>query len=434
MYPTKEQLLAFASQFSKEEGFALLFSGGDFSTSTRSFLGLFPRRIVHALSSASQNPWNSLSEQIKEGFWFGYLSYEMGLGTFDTSLSDQSPLASFVHCAVVFCVDHVLGTMEVRYQEDITAEEKKKIEPFLEGKIQDFALNDLDIRLKDSLISAEEYEQKIEIILEEIKKGNVYQVNLSHRAEWINHSDPFQIYCHLLKRNPVPFSAFLNFSDKTIVSLSPERFLSLEKGLLASYPIKGTAARGESFEEDQKSLDYLLHSEKEKAELLMITDLMRNDLGKVCKRGSVKVPKLASCEAYTNVFHMNSVIEGIIDEKYSFWEVLAACFPAGSITGCPKKSAMKLINKLEQSTRGVYTGAIGYIDCLQGFDFNVAIRTLEISGLNVSVRLGGGITIDSNPFSEYQETLHKGKTFFNTFHSEVRDYLTTENSEITEIV
>jgi para-aminobenzoate synthetase component 1 len=415
LLPTKEQILAFVSNFSKDEGAALLLSGGDFSTSERSFIGLFPRKIVSIPAEPVKDPWEILSEKVQNGFWFGYLSYEMGHWSVPKMLcrykSQGEDLAAFIFCAVIIVIHHQTGTVEVRYQDKLSISEQTRIAPFLNGDYSSLSLSTPQIKLNYPLTGIEEYSELLKHILDWIRDGQVYQVNLSHCVEWINYSDPFQMYCQLFLDNPSPFSAYLHFEKRSIASLSPERFLKLEKGVLSSYPIKGTSARSADPEEDMLNKQYLLTSEKENAELLMITDLMRNDLGRVCLPGSIQVPKVKHCESYNNVFHLNSIIQGSVDKTKNFWEVIYSCFPAGSITGCPKGKAMELINILEKSTRGIYTGSIGYIDFSNGFDLNVAIRTVEIKGIKSKLRLGGGITIDSEINNEYCETLHKGRSF-----------------------
>lgn len=416
MPPTKEQILAFVSSFSLEEGTVLLLSGGDFSTAERSYIGLFPRKIITIEANPSENPWEVLSNRVREGFWFGYLSYEMGHWSVPKQLkyyrNKGEALAEFVFCAAIIVIDHKEGSVEIKYQDELTQCEKQRVKPFLNGEYASKKILASKLSLSGSIISLKEYQKKISEILDWIINGHVYQVNLSHSVEWHGVLDPFATFCQLFESNPPPFSAYMHFNSRTIASLSPERFIQLKNGILSSTPIKGTCPRGATSQEDLENKNYLLSSSKENAELLMITDLMRNDLGKVCLPGSVKVPQVVNCETYENVFHLNSLIQGNVDPSKNYWEIIAACFPAGSITGCPKGRAMELINILEQSTRGIYTGSIGYVDFQNGFDFNVAIRTADISGNSVKVRLGGGITIDSLPHKEYQETLHKGQTFF----------------------
>lgn len=196
------------------------------------------------------------------------------------------------------------------------------------------------------------------------------------------------------------------------MSSSPERFLQKRGNVLETRPIKGTAPRGKTVAEDLNHKKNLLKSEKELAELMMITDLMRNDLGKISVNGSVEVSLLCGCEAYHNVFHLFSIVRSRVLAKFHPLEIVRACFPGGSITGCPKLRAMEVIAELEQRPRGIYTGSIGYFSQNGDFDLNIAIRTLMMTEGKINVQLGGGIVIDSQPRKEYEETYHKGRSIF----------------------
>jgi para-aminobenzoate synthetase component 1 len=244
-----------------------------------------------------------------------------------------------------------------------------------------------------------------------IHAGEIYQANLSQQFVFSGTCRPFSIFFQLAQLNPAPFSAYLKVDDFAIVSSSPERFLSCSDGILETRPIKGTAPRGKTEEEDCHLKEQLLASEKEKAELLMITDLMRNDLGRLSMPGTVKTLKLWECESYTNVFHLVSTIQSKSLDIHPVDKV-RACFPGGSISGCPKLSAMEAIQRIEKRRRGIYTGGIGYFTENGDFDFNIAIRTLLIEKEKLTVQVGGGIVADSDPEKEYQETLHKGASIF----------------------
>jgi para-aminobenzoate synthetase component 1 len=197
-----------------------------------------------------------------------------------------------------------------------------------------------------------------------------------------------------------------------MISTSPERFLCKKDQWLETRPIKGTIQRGKTVEEDEILKKKLLSSSKERAELLMITDLMRNDLGKISVIGSVQALEIWRCEAYTNVFHLLSIIRSQARPELTPLDIVRSCFPGGSITGCPKLRAMEVIDQLEERSRGIYTGAIGYFTGGGNFDLNIAIRTLVANNHFFSLQLGGGIVIDSNPEEEYQETLFKGASIF----------------------
>lgn len=257
-------------------------------------------------------------------------------------------------------------------------------------------------------ITAAEFCQQVRAAQEEIAAGNIYQVCLAHRFRAKSTiEDPWPFYLALRKHSPAPFAAYLNLGEETILSSSPECFLKIEGRHIVTRPIKGTRPRGKSKEDDERLAQELQHSSKEKAELVMITDLLRNDLGRVCDYGTIATPQLLTLERYPQVFHLVSTIEGELRKEVSHVEALAACFPGGSISGAPKKKAMEIIERLESAPRGLFTGAIGYF----GFDgksqFNIAIRTVTIRDGMAEFHVGAGITCNSLPEEEWQETLHK---------------------------
>ena len=242
-----------------------------------------------------------------------------------------------------------------------------------------------------------------------IEQGEIYQVNLSQCFSAPLQQDPFLIYQKLRTLNPAPFSAYFNFGGGEILCSSPERFISVtQEGLIQTEPIKGTVKRGKTEKEDQKFKTFLLESEKNRAELMMIVDLERNDLGKICQFGSIHVPTLYELRTYATVHHLVSVIRGKLKTN-SFSEIIKATFPGGSITGAPKLRAMQIIDELEPHNRGIYTGSIGYIDYRRQIDLNIAIRTLIHQNGNFYFPMGGGIVCDSTPLNEYEETFHKGQ-------------------------
>ncbi|KXZ39733.1 para-aminobenzoate synthetase component 1 [Alkalithermobacter thermoalcaliphilus JW-YL-7 = DSM 7308] len=265
------------------------------------------------------------------------------------------------------------------------------------------------IKLKSNF-KKEDYIKAINKIKNYIETGDVYQVNLTQRFEGeINVSD-YEIYRDLRRISPAPFGALLRFDDAKILSNSPERFIKCVDKIIQTRPIKGTRPRGRTKKEDQMYKNELINSEKDKAELLMIVDLERNDLGKVCQIGSVKVPELFKLEEYSNVHHLVSTVIGKLKDECDAVDIIKATFPGGSITGAPKIRAMEIIDELEPNKRNVYTGSIGYIGFDGNLDFNIAIRTIVKKGEKIYFQVGGGITWDSNPNEEYEETLHKAKS------------------------
>jgi len=260
-----------------------------------------------------------------------------------------------------------------------------------------------------SNFSREDYIKIVERAREYIRNGDIFQVNLSQRFEVEIHNEPYKLYFELRRKSPAPFSAFLNFEDIQIISTSPERFIKLEGDRVETRPIKGTRPRGKNKEEDNYFKKKLMESAKDKAELTMIVDLERNDLGRVCKIGSVNVERDREIEEYANVFHTVSTVTGELKDGKDIIDCIYAAFPGGSITGAPKIRAMEIIEELEPYKRNVYTGAIGYIGFNGTSDLNIAIRTVLIKNKKAYFSVGGGIVWDSDPLKEYEETLHKGQ-------------------------
>lgn len=263
----------------------------------------------------------------------------------------------------------------------------------------------------------EEYMQAIEDIRDYIVRGHVYQVNMSQRFETSFSGDPYELFTGMFKRNPAPFFAYINAGDHHIVSTSPERFIELRGNRVETRPIKGTRPRGKTPEEDLQNKNDLANSPKDDAELSMIVDLLRNDIGKVCSAGSVKVREHKRIEAYKNVFHNVSIIDGILDDDKSAVDLIRATFPGGSITGCPKIRSMEIIDELEPVRRHLYTGSIGYIGFHDSMDLSIAIRTATIKDSRLVFSVGGGIVYDSDPADEFQETLDKGQTLMQAISS-----------------
>ncbi len=255
----------------------------------------------------------------------------------------------------------------------------------------------------------EGYLRAIARIKEYIEAGDVYQVNLSQRFEAPLSCHPYELYRRLRQRSPAPFSSYLNFGGRQVISSSPERFLRLQEGRVETRPIKGTRPRGRNAQEDAKLSRELLASEKDRAELLMIVDLERNDLGRVCEIGSIRVDEMYRLETHPTVFHLVASVSGKLPPQADVFDCFRAAFPGGSITGAPKIRAMQIIDELEPHRRHIYTGAIGYLGFNGNCDLNIAIRTIQCIGGRACYHVGGGIVWDSDPESEYQETLDKGR-------------------------
>jgi para-aminobenzoate synthetase component 1 len=260
-----------------------------------------------------------------------------------------------------------------------------------------------------------DYLEAVERIRRYIAAGDVYQVNLSQRFETDFGGDPFALFQALYRRNPAPFFAFVNGGDHQVVSTSPERFVRLADRQVEARPIKGTRPRGDTIRQDRDNREALEKSPKDDAELSMIVDLLRNDIGKVCRPGSVRVSCHRRVEAYRNVYHLVSIVEGELDPGKTATDLIRATFPGGSITGCPKIRSMEIIDELEPVARHLYTGSIGYIGLEGTMDLSIAIRTATIHKERMVFSVGGGIVYDSDPAEEYDETLHKGKTLLSIF-------------------
>ena len=252
-----------------------------------------------------------------------------------------------------------------------------------------------------------EYLQMVRRAQEYIAAGDIYQVCLAHRFSTTFVGDPWPLYQKLREASPAPYAAYLSLGDETILSSSPECFLKMSGRKILTRPIKGTRPRRLDHTEDEREASELCSSPKEIAELIMITDLERNDLGSVCEYGTVTAPRLVELERYAQVFHLVSTVEGILREEVSHVAAVAACFPGGSISGAPKKRALEIIQELEPTPRGLFTGAIGYFGYNGESQFNIAIRTLVIRDGMAEFHVGAGITADSDPEKEWEETLHK---------------------------
>lgn len=256
-------------------------------------------------------------------------------------------------------------------------------------------------------ISQHQYSQKIAKIKAYIEAGDCYQVNFAQHFVADYEGDPWLAYRQLRTVLPSPFSAFLSWQDKAVLSLSPERFIKLSGRQVETKPIKGTAPRGITVAEDQANAIALVNSTKDRAENLMIVDLLRNDLGKSCRSGSIRVPKLFNLESFANVHHLVSTVTGTLAPGKSALDLLAGCFPGGSITGAPKKRAMEIIAECEQMQRSIYCGSVGYISACGHMDTNIAIRTMAASAGKMHCWGGGGIVTDSTAESEYEESINK---------------------------
>ncbi|MDD5680773.1 MAG: aminodeoxychorismate synthase component I [Candidatus Omnitrophica bacterium] len=260
-----------------------------------------------------------------------------------------------------------------------------------------------------SNFTKDSYRKAIGKVKEYIREGDIYQVNLSQRLSCDFDGDSFELYKTLRRINPAPFAAYLNFEDFQIVSASPERFIKISDRHIETRPIKGTRPRGRDEKEDAGLREELMRSEKDRAEHLMIVDLERNDIGRVCEYGSVRPEEFIIVETYSTVHHLVSTVAGKLKDGVDVIDCLCNCFPGGSITGAPKIRAMEIIEEIEPAKRGIYTGSVGYIDTSGDADLLIIIRTIIIKGGTAHFQVGGGIVADSDPDKEYDETMDKAR-------------------------
>lgn len=345
----------------------------------------------------------------------GYISYDTGrileelpdTSNEDFNISDMKFI--FYKNIIVFDLEN-----KKQYITSISDNDCNEELDYLEKKInsaniikeQDFESVNKNFK---SNFEKEDYKNAITKLKNYIVNGDVYIANMTQRFYTENEEEPFEIYKKLRTINKAPFSAYMNFEDFQVISSSPERFIEINKGKVVTRPIKGTRPRGKNEEEDIKNSLELINSEKDRAELLMVVDLERNDLSKVCKPHSVKVTELFKLEKYATVFHLVSTVEGILKDNVSAVKCIKECFPGGSITGTPKIRAMEIIEELEGLKRNLYTGSIGYFDFRGNADFNIAIRTIIKKDNKAYFGVGGGITYDSIEEDEYNETLDKAR-------------------------
>lgn len=264
----------------------------------------------------------------------------------------------------------------------------------------------------------EAYFKAIQKAKDLIARGDIYQVNLSQRFECFYEEDPFDLYLALRHINPAPFACYLNFGRFKIVSASPERFVKIKDRYIETRPIKGTRPRGVDPASDSQLKRELLSSSKDRAEHVMIVDLERNDLGRICEYGSVRPTEFIIVETYATVHHLVSTVSGRLRQDRGIIDCLENCFPGGSITGAPKIRAMEVIEELEPTKRGIYTGSIGYIDFCGNADFSIVIRTIVIKDNKAYFQVGGGIVADSDAEKEYQETLDKARALMEAIRIE----------------
>ncbi len=355
--------------------------------------------------------------------YFGYGAaswFEPVLGDLGSN-ADGADDAGFMLFDTVLAFDHVQHRILIIANARVTADDDlESLYQFACAKI-----SFLERELERSLSSArtpgaaplevrsnqtkEAFEANVRTAKEHIAAGDIYQVVLSQRFESNVDADPFTVYRALRHVNPSPYMYFIRMGGVAVVGSSPEMLVRVEGTRVETHPIAGTRPRGKTPDEDIRLAEELKRNEKERAEHVMLVDLGRNDVGRVCQYGSVRVPQFMGLERFSHVMHLTSVVEGRLAEDRDRLDALVSCFPAGTVSGAPKVRAMQIIRELEPSGRGLYAGAVGYLDFAGNLDFCIAIRTVIMSEGKAFVQAGAGIVMDSNPAAEYEETRDKAR-------------------------
>lgn len=424
------------SHLSKKNYSALLCGKGNPDNSRFAYIGINPfLRILHNKTEANINLSDRETTLSLDPFQlFGEVIKFYPVGTSQFPISLWGGIGYFSYEAALFIEklpkttldDLNMPVMEMAYYQDLLIFDYQGKNVFLVQADTGSGFNDFEairelfvkglgevgryaVESPKSCCTQKDYITLVKKIINYIKKGDVYEVNLSHRFEANYDGDPYGIFLNLFRINPAPFSAYLNFEDNIIISNSPERFLRAEGTWIETRPIKGTIGRGKTEEEDLQNCQLLANSEKDDAELSMIVDLLRNDLGKVCTWGSVRVREHKRIEGFSNVWHLISIVEGIIRKEEDYSSLLKACFPGGSVTGCPKIRSMEIIDELETYARNLYTGMV-FIASNIRLDSSIVIRTIIAKKRSLYFSVGGAVVYDSIPEREYEETLEKAQS------------------------
>jgi para-aminobenzoate synthetase component I len=347
-------------------------------------------------------------QQIEQRLIIGYLSYDLGCLLHEVELQ---PAPNKLPLAMLASFDNWLefrdGSLHIHAADDEFLTEVKEIlnrqTPALPDKLYSSQLTPVSSRSW--------YSQAFQKIQGYLKAGDVYQINLTHELTGQTELSGRQLFAKLSATSQSDFQAYIEGEDFEVLSLSPERFIQIKDHTIITQPIKGTRHRGNTADEDERLRQDLLTSPKDQAELNMITDLMRNDLGKICRAGSVQVIETRTLMAYPTLWHAHATVQGKLASETAPIDALLRVLPGGSITGCPKKRAIEIIAELEPKRRGIYTGTVFTLAPDGSLDSNIAIRTLLKQGSELSLSVGGGIVYDSDEASEYQESLDKAASF-----------------------
>jgi anthranilate synthase component 1 len=395
-------------------------SGGSVSESDRPFV-----ESLRGLMTDFRSPFVPDLPRFTGGA-VGYLGYgaaswfEPVLGDLGDGADGADP-AGFMVFDTVLAFDHVQHRILIISNARITADDDlESLYQFACAKIQ-FLERELERNLSvarpergepldvRSNHTKEQFEERVRAAKEYIAAGDIYQVVLSQRFQAEVRADPFTVYRALRHVNPSPYMYFIRMGGLSIVGSSPEMLVRVEGARVETHPIAGTRPRGRTPEEDLRLGEELKRNEKERAEHVMLVDLGRNDVGRVCQYGSVRVPQFMGLERFSHVMHLTSIVEGKLSEEHDRLDALVSCFPAGTVSGAPKVRAMQIIKELEPAGRGLYAGAVGYLDFAGNLDFCIAIRTVIMSKGMAYAQAGAGIVTDSNPAAEYEETRDKAR-------------------------
>jgi para-aminobenzoate synthetase component 1 len=443
-----EPFIDMVGRFANEPGTVALLSGGTLDSARYHILGLRPWLSVRerggkviadftgGSASADLDPFAVLEALVKRyalpgleetlplsAGLLGYLAYDLKdcLEVLPRTSRDDLGLPRLFLAAPSILIVHDRNENRTTVHLPVLGEEKDDDEEGARRRLarfkQELSRSERPVRTANthvgqlqSGLSREEYTAAVEAVRDYIVRGHVYQVNMSQRFETEFRGDAFALFASLFQANPAPFFSFVQAGDHQIVSTSPERFIELRGKTVETRPIKGTRPRGKTPDQDRALRQELETAPKDDAELSMIVDLLRNDIGKVCAAGSVRVTEHKRVETYENVYHLVSVVRGELDDDKNAVDLIRATFPGGSITGCPKIRSMEIIDELEPVRRHIYTGSIGYLGFRGTMDLSIAIRTATIADGRLVFSVGGGVVFDSKASDEFEETLHKGRT------------------------
>jgi len=444
--PSREALLTtLLERYGENDGFGVFYSLSEGRTVVRVFGAPLRRTIGTNITTplektplptfATENPFVGLEHHLEksQGWNAGYLSYEALHHLEEVPKVPSSlPLPELVFYEYGSMIEHIEGELEATLYSLSLGDPLWR---FDEAHLSSISPRTLRISppslTLDKLIAElapfsnfdeQHYREGVEEIRERIRRGEVYQVNLSQRFSLPYTGDAKELFLHLIHADPPPRSAFITHSwnGKTVsyISASPELYFELEQGSVRCLPIKGTRRRSSDLQEDAELQRELRESEKDWSELAMIVDLVRNDLGRIALVGSVNVVEHAGLHTYATLHHLVSDVRATLPPSATVVDLIKAMFPCGSITGAPKIAAMKVIGELERTPRGIFSGTLGWIDPDGDAHFNIAIRTATITDETFSFHAGGGIVIDSDPRSEYEETFVKARTLYELWRAD----------------